>query len=382
MATESAPASAPAADVGASLDAGDAAAEGTAADEGGDATLADMQAMMAGTDAPEGGQPAGDAPTPKPSPDPKPSETPKPAEPAAPPAEPAAAAPDATATAADLVALRKGWAALAKDKETLVQRTQEAKGAIERAKQFEQKAQQLDQIPGKFQADPLAFILELSGAKTIEEQEAFVSGLLDRVIEREKSPVEREIARLKQEIAAKEEATTKARADAEAQAAQQKNAQIIREWEERNTGYAGSTPELAEKYDLIVSLDRGEAVHQTCVAYHQKYGVILDPAQAADAVEAHLRKGAEKSKWIKQKFAVSAPAPTPTPAPATARPSNGIPAPKQTGNSPTLSSVASEGSAPSAAGLPEDDNRFEAVLREMQSQGELPDEWRVSGPGH
>lgn len=379
--TATAPALA-AADVTASLDASDVAAEGSG--EGGDPSLADMQAMMGDTTpdtaaipvAPEpadGQQPAAPAALPV--------EPAKPAEPAA-PVEPAAAAPDTAAVAADMLALRKGWAALAKDKEALVQRTQEAKGAIERAKAFETKAAQFDSIPGRFKADPLGFVLEMSGAKTIEEQETFVSGLLDLVIEREKSPVEREVARLRQEMTAKEAALTKAQADADAKAVQEKNAQIISEWTARNIGYAESTPELAEKYDLIVSLGQGEAVHQTCLAYHQKHGVILDPAQAADAVEAHLRKGVEKSKYIKSKFAVSAPAPAPVVAPAIARPSNGTPAPKQTGNSPTLSSVASEGSAPSAAGLPEDDNRFDAVLREMQASGELPDEWRVSGPGH
>lgn len=368
-----APASAPPADTGSAPDADVIVGDG-------DISLADMQAMMQAPDAPEGAPaPAGDAPA-APAEGEKPVEAPKPAEPAAPAAEPAAATPDAAAVASDLLALRKGWAALAKDKEALVQRTQEAKGAIERAKTFEAKATQLDAIPGKFKADPLGFILELSGAKTLEDQEAFVSGLLDKVIEREKSPLEREIIQMKQETAAKEAAATKAKADSDAKAAQEKNDQIIRDWTARNIGFAESTPELAEKYDLIVSLGQGEAVHQTCVAYHQKYGVILDPAQAADAVEAHLRKGAEKSKYIRTKFGVSPPAP-PAAAPP-ARPSNGTPAPKQTGNSPTLSSVASEGSVPSAAGLPEDDNRFDAVLREMQASGELPDEWRVSGPGH
>lgn len=367
-----APASAPPADAGNAPDA-------DVVVDGGDISLADMQAMMQAPDAPEGAPvPAGDAPA-APAEGEKPVEAPKPVEPAA-PAEPAAATPDAAAVASDLLALRKGWAALAKDKEALVQRTQEAKGAIERAKSFEAKAAQLDSIPGKFKADPLGFILELSGAKTLEDQEAFVSGLLDKVIEREKSPVEREIARLRQEMTAKEEAITKAKADSEAKAAQEKNDQIIRDWAERNTKFAASTPELAERYDLIVSLEQGEAVHQTCLAYHKMHGVILDPAQAADFVEAHLRKGANKSKYLKEKFGVSPPAP-PAAAPP-ARPSNGTPAPKQTGNSPTLSSVASEGSAPSAAGLPEDDNRFDAVLREMQASGELPDEWRVSGPGH
>lgn len=382
--TEALAAGAPAAAPAAAPDAG---ASGEAPEVGAgdwDPAHADLDAMQAIMQ-----EPAGDAPA-EPAPD-APASAPEaaPAEPVAePPAEPAppepVAAADPAAIKAEQIKLRKGWAALAQDKEALLGKMNDATAAMERAKSFEQKAKDFDAIPEKFNADPLGFVLELAGKKTLEEQEEFVNGLLDKVIEREKSPVEREVMRLRQEIAAKESAMAKAKADSEAKAAQAENDRIIAEWTNRNISFASSTPENVEKYDLIVSLDQGEAVHQTCLAYHKQHNVVLDPATAADYVEKHLRAGVEKSKYIKAKFAVSPPAPpvAPKPPATTAQPSNGTNAPKRPGTT-TLSSVASEGSAPSAAGYPEDsDQRFDAVLRDLQSEGILPDEWRVTGPGH
>lgn len=335
--------------------------------DGGDggASISDMAAIM---DAPAGDAPAGDTPA---AGTPAPAAAPAPAAPAAAPAAetpPAAAAPTVD-LAAEAAKLRKGWASVAREKENIVRKTQEAAATLERAKAWQSKAEQFDAIPAKIQEDPIAF-LEAHGVA--------IDKVLDRVIETEKSPIEREMARLKQEIADKEANAKKAQEEAEAKRLSDHHKQVIADWQTRNVNFASSTPQNAEKYDLIVSLNQGEAVHQTCLAYYEKYGVVLDPQIAADNVEAHLRAGVEKSKYVKSKFAASQPAPKPT-APAKAQPSN-VPsnAPKQSGTPTTLTSVASGDGTSSTADLPDDNgDRMEAVLREMQAEGSLPDEWRL-----
>jgi hypothetical protein len=262
--------------------------------------------------------------------------------------------------------LRKGWAALARDKEQLVAKAQQLTSEIERVKAYENKAKFLDTLPEKIAANPIAF-LEANGVS--------VDDLLNRVIEAEKSPVEREIAQLRAEREAEKKRAADEQKNAAARAEQEKNQRIIQEWQQRNTSFASTNP---DRYDMIVALEQGEAVHQTCLAYHAKHGVILDPATAADYVEKGLRAGIQKSKYLKGLLASSQPK-APVPAPKPAQPSSTPKvAPKQTGSTVTLSSVATGDSAPSANDLPADsDARMEAVLREMHAAGELPDQWRV-----
>ncbi len=354
-----APASTPSIDFSANSDAAP-----SSGDDG--ASLADMAAIM---DAPEGGgaaeAPAAVAPEAGKAPA---AAAPAPA-PAAVDAAPAPAAAPAVDIAAEAAKLRKGWASLSRDKEAVVRKGQEATAALERAKSWQAKAEQFDSIGATVQADPLAF-LESHGVP--------VDKFLDRVIEMEKSPIEREMLKLRQEIADKEANEKKARDDAEAKRAADQNQQIITDWQARNVNFATATPENAKKYDLIVNLKQGETVHQTCLAYYQQYGVVLDPQTAADNVEAHLRAGVDRSEYIKQKYGASPPAPTP-PAPAKAQPSHvQTTAPKQSGTPTTLTSVASGDGVSSTSDLPNDNtDRMEAVLREMQAEGSLPDEWRL-----
>jgi hypothetical protein len=298
-----------------------------------------------------------------------------PAAAAAPVAEPAKAAepgdptpPSAVDVAVETAKLRKGWAALARDKEMAVRKVEQANAALKQAESLKAKADFLDTLPAKLKSDPLAF-LEANGIA--------IDDLLNRVIDSEKSPVEKEIANLKKDIADREAAARRAQEEATVRAQEEKNNAIIADWAARNTAFAQSDP---ERYDLIVSLDQGEAVHQTCLAYHKKYNVILDAQTAADYVEKGLRAGVEKSKFVKSKIAASQPAPV-KPAPAKVQPSQAPKiAPKQSGTTVTLSSVASgDGGSSTESSYPtSSDERFDAVLREMQAEGSLPDAWRVS----
>ena len=351
VAAPSAPAPAAAA-----LDAADAAT-GDAEGADGGAPLEDMAAIMS-----ESGEDGAPAPAPAAA---KPAEIPAPVKP---PEELAGEEPPAPATdlAKESAALRKGWAALARDKEQLVAKANAVTAELERVRSYEPKAKFLDSLPAKIKADPVAF-LEANGVS--------VDDLLNRVIEAEKSPVEREIQQLKAEREAEKKRAAEEAQSAAARAESEKNTRIIAEWQAKNTGFASTNP---DRYDLIVSLDQGEAVHQTCLAYHQKYGVILDPATAADYVEKGLRAGIQKSKFLKSLSAASALKPAPVPAKPAQPSSAPKTAPKQTGSTATLSSVATGDSAPSADELPGDsDSRMEAVLRQMQRDGELPDQWRV-----
>jgi hypothetical protein len=352
--------------------------------------LAEMQSMMEGApvevviDAPAGDAPAG-APAAVPA---KPAEAapaaPAAAAPATPPAEAdAALAARKAEIEAEAGKIRKGWAELSRSKEQAVRQVNEAKQAVAQAQQFKAAADQLAALPAKFKADPLGSLYEIVGLKTQQDQENFLTAVLDKVVETEKSPLEREFLRLKQELADKDKAQADANAKFQEEQAKAQNQRIIDEWTARNTAFATATPENAAKYDLIASLDLGSSVHETCVAYHKLHNVILDPQVAADHLEARLRAGLQKSKFLKTLTPAVAPA-APKPAqaaPAKSQPSNGTKvAPKQSGSTPlTLSNVNSgDGIASSEPTLPNDsDDRMEAVLRELQSEGLMPEDWRL-----
>lgn len=348
-------------DVDASAGMPDASAEAPAP------SMDDMAAIMA--DAAGETSDAGSAPAPAP-----------PAVEAKAPDAPAAT-PDADAkpvdpaVAADAVKLRKGWAQLARDKEAVIRRTNEANQAMESAKAFREKAEAYDNLPQTVLNDPLGFLFKVAGKKTVEEQEAFTMALLDKVVETEKSPTEREIAKLRAEVEAEKAAAKRTAQEAEQRLAQQNNERVLSAWTERNIKFAESDP---DRYDLINSLSMGEAVHQTCQAYWDLHKAILDPAVAADDLESRLRAGAKKSKHLKSLFAAS-PAPAPKAAPVKAQPSNGTTtAPKPAGNTFTLTSVAAgDGAADAASEFPnESEARMDAILRDMAASGELPDDWR------
>lgn len=357
----------------------------------GGASLADMQALMdgGGAEAPAGDPaapaPAGDgapAPAAPAAAAPAPAAEAKPEEPAAEPA-PTGPSPEVLAEQARL---RKAWADVAKTKEQALKKQNEAAAAVERAKQFEADAIAFRALPEKVKADPLGFLASIMGGDIEEVSNA----ILDKVVETEKSPVEREIAALKKQLADKEAATAKAQEEAKQQAVKAEQERTIQAWTKSNIEFASSTPENVEKYDLINTFDLGEAVHATCLAYYQQHGVVLPAKDAADHLEKRLRDNAKKSKALSGLFVAASPpaaAPRPATAPAaapaeqqkapTSQPNT---APRNQGPS-TLAAVGSGDGAPSSTQLSEDpsdgDDRFASVLADLQREGQLPDDWRV-----
>lgn len=306
------PADAPAGDVGA---------------EGGSASLADMEAIIAesggepdGADAPAGDAPAGD----------KPAEEPKGDEP------PVAAKPDAAAETPE--ALRKGFVALARDRKKIQEREAKANTAIAQAESYRTKAESFDAVVRRLHEDPIGLLREAGGDDLINKA-------LDGVIASEKSPAEREVEKMRLELA-KRDADVK----------QRETQQAVSSWK---AGIVSAVQAAGEKYDLVNALGQQEAVIETITQYHIKYnGAVLPTDVAAQAVEDALAKGLEKSKKFGARGAVKPPGQPVTPS-------------RKTGAT-TLSSVAS-GDVPHVQnGFPADDDaRFEAVLKDMAANGQL-----------
>lgn len=368
------------------------ASAGGMADGGGDAsgggagdpTLAAMEEIMRAEDtldaesgfelakAPEPGVKPGEAKKPDeaaPKAD-EPAGAKKPEEAAAKPPEPAAEtppteiAPPALDVAAETKRLRKENLRLISDRQTLVQKTNEANHAIERAKTFEADALAYRNLEATVAADPIAFVLKYG---KLGDGEEGVQKLLDKVIEMEKSPTERRLEALERERKEERAAAEKAETERKERAVREANDKVIAEWKDNTANFAKADP---DKYDLINSLDMGQAVVEACLEYHRIHKVVPTADVAADFVEKRLRAGVRQSKFVKGLSAASTPA-APAATQSKAAPSNGTPAPKQSGSS-TLTDVASGSSAPSAAEYPQDDlDRHNAVLAEMRAAGEI-----------
>jgi ketosteroid isomerase-like protein len=363
-------------------------ADGGGGDTGGsagDPTLAAMEEIMRAEDtldaesgfelakAPEPGVKPGEAKKPdeaasktdEPAPGAK-----KPDEAAAKPPDPATEAapteiaPPALDVAAETKRLRKENLRLISDRQTLVQKTNEANQAIERAKTFEADALAYRNLEATVAADPIAFVLKYG---KLGDGEEGVQKLLDKVIEMEKSPTERRLEALERERKEERAAAEKAETERRERAAMEADNRAIATWKDNTANFAKTDP---DKYDLINSLDMGPAVVEACLEYHRIHKVLPTAEVAADFVERRLRAGVKQSKFIKGLSAASTPA-APAATQSKAAPSNGTPAPKQSGSS-TLTDVASGSSAPSAAEYPQDDlDRHNAVLAEMRAAGEI-----------
>lgn len=236
--------------------------------------------------------------------------------------------------------LQDGFKALAKDRKRIQAREQEATAAIERSKAFETKATHFDAVVKRIHEDPHGLLMEAGG-------DALVNKLLEQVGASAKSPAEIEIAKLRAER------------DAErAQAAADKQAARVAEWQRQ---VIAEVEKAGDKFDLVNSLGHHDAVIETIVQYHQKYnGAVLPVEVAAQAVEQRLAAGLGKSKKFGPREAVKPPAPKAPPAPA-----------KKGGL--TLTSLGNgEPSSPTNGAAPlDDDARFAATLRELETEGLL-----------
>ncbi len=313
-----------------------AAAGGEASADAGAATLDDMAAIIAESASGEGGAegegaPAATGDTEKPpeggdeppkdakTDEPKPPEDPKDAKPETP------------------EALRKGFAALARDRKKLQEREARAEAKVQAAAAFEQKAQAFDAVVRRLHEDPIGLLREAGGDALIEKA-------LDAVVASEKSPAEREVEKLRREVEAERQRIAQAQQD-----------QLVANW---RAGIVRQVEAAGEKYDLTNALGMQDAVVEAITQYHIKYnGAVLPTDVAAAQVEKTLEASLAKSKKFSQRGAVNTP--------ASATPS------RKTGAT-TLSSVASGDAPPSAAELPEDDNqRFEAVIKQMRAEGHI-----------
>jgi hypothetical protein len=302
---------------------------------GGDAdvagpTLDDMAALMtegATEDAPA--EPAPDAEKPAEGDAPKEDE---------PKVEEPKPEPDKDAKPETPEALRKGFAALARDRKKLQEREARAAAQVQEAQAFRQKADAFDNVVKRLHEDPIGLLREAGG-------DALINKALDGVIASEKSPAEREVEKLRREVEAERQRLAQAQQD-----------QLVANW--RN-GIVSAVKAKADEYDLVVSLGMEDAVVEAITQYHIKHnGAVLPTDVAAAHVEKLLEGSLAKSKKFGARGAVK-PAVVATPS-------------RKTGAITTLSSVASGGEGPGVPAYPMDDNeRFEAVLRDMAANGQL-----------
>lgn len=235
----------------------------------------------------------------------------------------------------DGIKLRSGFRALARDRAKLREREATAAAKEQAAGAHVQKSQLLDVVIQRLRTEPIGVIRELGG-------DELVNKLLDGVIESEKSPAEREVAKLKAELARDKAAL-----------AEREQLQQIENWK---AGVRQAVSGAGEAYDLVNSLGQQDAVIQVITDYFAKYqGAVLSVEDAAAAVEQTLAKGLEKSK----KFGPRAPVNSATPGKGTPAP------PARKGGSVTLGSVhSSELPAGADDDLPLDDpaERFKRVM--------------------
>lgn len=298
---------------------GETGAAELSADEHYRQSLADALAETGEVDAPEGEEPSTEGEPAKP---PEAKKDDKPAEPAAEPED---------------IKLRREWTAIARERGKARDRERAADQAIQQAQSFQAKAQAHDQLVTRLREDPRAVLVELGG-------EPLVDAFLNATVAAEKSPAEREIAKLRQEIEARDR-----------QNQQNEQTRAIQEW---RAGVVRTVEAGGEAYDLINSLGQHEAVIDVMGAYYQKYQTALPVELAAQAVEKTLSDGLSKSKRFGQTQPVK---------PASLPAKNGTSAPAK--KTPVSLSSVGAGEVPASDDdLPMDpSDRFAHVMRGLVS---------------
>ena len=222
-----------------------------------------------------------------PAPAPAP-ETEKPAEPAKPAETPAVAEPpkpDAPPSDIEAAKLRKGFAKLADDRQKLIELQNRARAEIAGAQQYATKAQKHDEIVLAIEKDPAGFLLAHGGEKLVQQA-------LQGFIDMEKSPAEREVAKLRQEQTERDRAS--AQRTAEETAANWRNGIVAK-------------VQADERFDLVNSLGLHGEVIGVITGYYEKHserdakGNVTKPAilpwdTAAQAVEENRAAMLDKSK--------------------------------------------------------------------------------------
>jgi sulfur relay (sulfurtransferase) DsrC/TusE family protein len=236
----------------------------------------------------------------------------------------------------DAKKLRAGFTALARDRAKLRDREAAAVQLEKNAQQYQGKAQLLDTVLSRMDTDPVGLLRERGG-------DALINKLLDDIVAQEKSPAEREVAKLRAE-----------REEEKRQAQEREQLATVDRWKQN----VAASVRADERFDLVNALGQHDAVVEAITQYYQKYnGAVLPVETAAQAVEDALAAGLAKSK----KFGARAPSPN-------AQPSKGTPAPS--GRKPgatSLSGVHASELPPSEDDLPLDDPhaRFQKLMSQL-----------------
>jgi hypothetical protein len=209
--------------------------------------------------------------------------------------------------------LRAGFRKLEGEKRKLIELQAQATGAVEKAKSA-------DEFFAALESDPAAALLARGG-------EALVDKVIDAIADLSKPSAERDLAKLKRELKAKDDAIAAERAQADQQA------QIAR-WRK---GIHDEVAAGGEKFDVVNSLgDLGrDAVVDMITQHYAATKQTMSNAQAAAKLETFLRSKLDGSTTYGSRGTqAAAPAAKPQPAQGSAP----RPAPKQTGVT-TLSAV-------------------------------------------
>jgi len=218
--------------------------------------------------------------------------------------DPAKPAPEATPETPpndiEAAKLRRGFAKLAEERQKVVELQNQARAARSAAESFASKAQKHDELVASIEKDPAAFLLAHGG-------EALVQKALQGFIDQEKSPAEREVAKLRQE-----------QNDREAAREQREREQTAANW--RNDIVAKVSAD--ERFDLVNTLGLQRDVIDVITGYYEKHserddkGNVTKPAIlswdiAAQAVEDSRAAMLGKSKRYGKREPVSTEAQAP-----------------------------------------------------------------------
>lgn len=203
---------------------------------------------------------------------------------AKPPAAAKPAEPKPETPTAEGAQLRKGFARLAEERQQLVQEKNALRAERQAVAQFAEKAQAHDALLKRLREDPAGVIAEMDPA--------LIDKTLQGFIDREKSPAERETAKLRADIERDK-----------AERLRQEQERVAADW--RNSVTAKIQAD--ERFDLVNTFGLHGDVINVITGYYEKHSerddkgnvtvpAILDWAIAAQAVEEHREAMLGKSK--------------------------------------------------------------------------------------
>lgn len=181
--------------------------------------------------------------------------------------------------------LRKGFAKLADERQKLVDLQNTARTATQNAQQYAEKARKHDELTAAIDNDPAGFLLARGGEELVQKA---LKGFIDM----EKSPAEREVAKMRAELA-----------DRDTKAAQRDQETAAANWRNGITAKV----QADERFELVNTLGLHAEVVSVITGYYEKHserddkGNVTKPAllpwdTAAQAVEDTRAAMLEKSK--------------------------------------------------------------------------------------